>query len=58
MLTQCEICGASERLVGDHDHTSMEFRGTLCEACNKAIGLMRDNPSRLLAAADYLNQFS
>jgi len=28
----CEICGTNEKLVYDHDHTTMEFRGVLCRS--------------------------
>jgi len=30
----CEICGAQEDLVVDHDYSSGLVRGTLCQSCN------------------------
>lgn len=62
--SKCDIC--KEKFDGkphiDHDHSCCSgdytcgncFRGLLCRDCNLAIGLMRDNPQRLRAAADYL----
>ncbi len=59
----CEVCGATENLVADHDHACCAkygckkcLRGVLCGACNVAIGFMADEPKRLRAAADYLER--
>lgn len=40
---QCAICGVDEcdcakRLALDHDHQTGEFRGWLCEKCNRRLG--------------------
>lgn len=39
----------------DHDHDSGKFRGLLCNACNKAIGLLQDNPDVISKAWRYLS---
>lgn len=41
----------------DHDHITNKIRGLLCGPCNRAIGLMRDNPDQLVASAYYLTSF-
>jgi len=50
----CDICGTETPLRVDHDHSTGEIRGHLCHDCNVGIGWFRDNPARLLKAADYL----
>lgn len=63
----CAICGGPARSRGgafhvDHDHACCPYgkacerciRGLLCYPCNSAVGLMRDDPALLRAAADYL----
>ena len=41
-------------LVVDHRHSDGKVRGLLCSPCNTALGLMGEDPSRLLSAIDYL----
>jgi hypothetical protein len=54
----CKICGQppSDRmwLDIDHDHETGKVRGLLCSQCNTAIGLLREDPEVLAAAALYL----
>ena len=38
----------------DHCHTEGHVRGILCSHCNRAIGLLRDDPKIVTAAAQYL----
>jgi hypothetical protein len=38
--TKCEICGKTEKIVFDHDHEKNEFRGWLCDGCNRSIGML------------------
>jgi len=61
----CAICRQPEtRLHGrygvpfnlgvDHNHTTGSIRGLLCNTCNRALGLMGDDPSIFEAALRYL----
>jgi hypothetical protein len=53
---ETKICrgGTIGSLAVDHDHNTEEIRGLLCNACNRGIGYMRDNPDLLRKAANYL----
>jgi hypothetical protein len=56
---KCAICGCKDTgnrryLSVDHCHTTKAIRGLLCQACNKAIGLFKDNPILLKKASKYL----
>lgn len=58
----CAICGTDNFnnrgrcLEVDHCHSTGRIRGMLCSGCNAAIGLMKDNPVVLRAAATYLER--
>jgi hypothetical protein len=43
-------------LAYDHDHHTGEFRGWLCANCNRALGLMDDDPELILKLALYLER--
>lgn len=56
----CEACGqpyaATFGVNGpqlDHCHARNVFRGWLCRPCNQALGLLREDPARILALHDY-----
>lgn len=44
----------SEKLAVDHDHQTGKVRKLLCHNCNRALGLMQDDPELLRKAADYV----
>jgi len=54
----CAICGNkfSESIKAhvDHCHTTDVVRGLLCGACNRGIGLLKEDPKIFQSAADYL----
>lgn len=59
----CAICeklpSLKEKVLGvDHNHTSGKVRGLLCGACNRALGLLKDNPILLRKAETYLARTS
>jgi len=57
---KCDICGGKSKrcsLHRDHDHKTGEMRGRLCFRCNAALGLLRDDPALLRAAAVYLESY-
>jgi hypothetical protein len=46
----------SKRLGIDHDHTTGQVRGLLCDNCNPALGSFKDNIETLQKAIDYLKE--
>jgi len=59
---RCDICGLPEKqersLAVDHCHTTGKVRGLLCLWCNTAIGKLRDDPSLIRRAAEYVERHS
>lgn len=53
---RCAICRREPRgsLHVDHRHADLSIRGAVCNRCNTVLGLARDNPATLEAAAAYL----
>jgi len=56
---KCAICSDeldfdSGKFAVDHNHTTGDVRGILCPSCNHGIGKLKDNPSVLRSAAQYL----
>ena len=65
---RCEICGrepGKRKLSVDHDHSCCNgetscgkcVRALICNPCNVALGMMKDNADTLRRAADYLENF-
>ena len=56
----CEICGGvshdNQALALDHCHLTGQFRGWLCDRCNRGLGYFRDSPLALRAAAEYIER--
>lgn len=53
----CAICKSPDpghKWHGDHDHTTGQFRGVLCQRCNMGLGLFGDDVDRIAAAVAYL----
>jgi hypothetical protein len=56
----CAICttpfgeSAVDRFNVDHNHSTGQVRGLLCQKCNQALGMMDDDPLYLERAARYL----
>ena len=55
--TPCYNCGRTDRkLVFDHDHETLEFRGWICDNCNRSIGMLGDTIESLERAIKYLKE--
>lgn len=54
---KCEVCEETP-VVLDHCHTTGKVRGVLCNKCNQALGLMRDNEQFILGLVEYLKRTS
>lgn len=52
----CLICRVSDATSVDHCHATGRIRGILCRACNAGLGLLRDDPALVRAAAAYLER--
>ena len=55
----CAICGTHQdnlkrSLNVDHDHSSGKPRGLLCDACNRAIGYLKESEEIIINALNYL----
>lgn len=58
---RCAVCRRPPtrgRLHVDHDHVSGAVRRLLCGNCNRALGLLGDNPEVARRAAAYLESFA
>lgn len=57
----CAICFSEKNDLGryfsvDHCHNTKQVRGLLCNRCNRAIGLLKDDISLLRNAIKYLEK--
>lgn len=57
----CAGCGLHQSIVKrtlhlDHCHSTGKIRGLLCDNCNLALGLLRDNPFILINLSVYLKK--
>ena len=57
---KCAICqrhpATNAVFCVDHSHETGKVRGLLCQDCNRALGLLRDNPDSFRRAAEYLER--
>ncbi len=61
---RCAICrcefentfSSNQRACVDHCHSTGKIRGILCNACNTALGMLKDNPDIVDAASAYLRR--
>ena len=62
----CAICkqeetskfkGTVRALAVDHNHTTGQVRGLLCNACNWSLGAMKENITYLKSAIEYLENW-
>jgi len=53
---RCAICGDCSPGHLDHDHESGAVRALLCQRCNNGLGLLKDDPAVLRAAAEYVER--
>jgi Recombination endonuclease VII len=60
---RCAACKSDLRAIRskhvhlDHCHDTGRIRGVLCHSCNMALGLMKEDSSRLKALAAYIEDF-
>ena len=57
----CAICKEKpkgSRLSVDHVHGTDQVRGLLCNLCNPALGLFKDNPDITFQAVEHPNAYS
>lgn len=55
----CPVCDKgieAEDSAIDHNHKTGEVRGILCKSCNRALGLLGDNPNTLIRGSKYLQK--
>lgn len=58
---KCKSCGTHQSelnrsLCVDHNHKTKKVRGLLCNRCNQALGLIKENFDTALNLAKYIQQ--
>ena len=51
----CKICEKVEKLVVDHCHKTGKIRDLLCQNCNAAIGMVKEDMGIVLRLGAYLS---
>ena len=51
---KCFICEKEEATHVDHCHDSGDVRALLCNGCNSAIGMFKEDPDAMIAGAMYI----
>lgn len=51
--TSCELCFKTGGIVFDHSHSLCRFRGWLCNSCNRSLGVLGDEPEKIIKAVEY-----
>jgi hypothetical protein len=54
--SKCELCHVKGANVFDHDHVTNEFRGFLCDDCNRGLGLLGDSAESIKRALAYVTK--
>jgi len=59
---KCKICGELSVFKGkpcllyDHDHTTGRYRGAICGACNRVLGMIHEDTTTLTEMIKYLEE--
>ena len=56
--TSCNKAGTVKQLAVDHCHKTNKIRGLLCDACNRAEGYLKSDPTVIRRLADYVEKNS
>lgn len=51
---KCKICLRFQPLVFDHCHNTETYRGSICNGCNVALGMFRDEIKTIWKALVYI----
>ncbi len=56
-LTNCQSCGREMKVVADHCHTSGKYRGSICQPCNKIVGICGEDIEVLKSIITYIESW-